>query len=95
MLLTELANHSLEWIQLPDILWGIIKDLLSLSISLPMKTLREELANSGKQWMALKYFIHAYHLRVKYAVVQKNPMYYFQIEELMKLQTDIILTAKV
>lgn len=85
MLLAELANDELEWIQLLDNLWGIIKDLLSLSFSLPMKTLREELASSGKQWMALKYFIHAYHLRVKFSIVQKNPMYYFQIEELMKL----------
>ena len=26
---------------------------------------------------------------------KKNPIYYFQIEELMNLQTDIILTDKV
>lgn len=45
--------------------------------------------------MALKYFIHAYYLKVKYAIVQKDPMYYFQREELMKCQTEIILTAKV
>lgn len=45
--------------------------------------------------MALKYFIRAYHFRVKYAIVQKKEVYYFQIEELMKLRTGIILTGKV
>jgi len=34
--------------------------------------LREKLTSSGKKGMALKYLIHAYHLKVKYAIAQKK-----------------------
>lgn len=43
------------------------EDLLCF-LTLPMeKKKMKQLANSGKPWMALKYFIHAYHFRIKYA----------------------------